>query len=178
MGKREINPYGMYLREQKENCKKKSLKLDLEAVLKSWKSFTGPQRAKYEKMSLEDRESLKMQRQLESKKGKTSFEKQEIRKMLKNKKDLELKSYKREEHKALRKDVDSSKIVLKLMIAEKKERFKKLVKEVETNEKELECLSTELSVSEQLLQNKKEMVNMYKKEYKELFSNNLSMKKQ
>ena len=33
--KREINPYGMYLREQKETCKKKCLKLDLEDVLKS-----------------------------------------------------------------------------------------------------------------------------------------------
>ena len=52
------------------------------------------------------------------------------------------------------------------MIAEKNESFKK---DVESNE---------LIVSEKQLQNKKEILAMYKKEYKELFSNNVSLKKQ
>ena len=84
-------------------------------------------------------------------------------KKLKNKKDLELKLCKHEEFKSIKQDVDSSKIILKHMIAEKKESFIKLAEDVESNEKEKECLSSELIVSEKQLQNKKEILAMYNK---------------
>ena len=66
----------MHLKEQKENCKKNSQKLDGEAVLSSWKSFTDLQKAKYKEMSLQDKERMKVQfgSTLETKKEKTSFD--------------------------------------------------------------------------------------------------------
>ena len=97
-------------------------------MLSSWKSFTDLQKAKYKEMSLQDKERMKVQfgSTIKTKREKTSFdfEKLEARQKLKSKKDLELKLRKREEFKSIKQDVDSSKIILQHMIAEKKESFK------------------------------------------------------
>ena len=82
--KREVNPYGMYLKELKENC---SQKLDLKSAFLTWSKMTDSQKEKYKEKSLQDRKVLKVKKQQSKDKIKNrtagSFIKQVIRKKLK-----------------------------------------------------------------------------------------------
>ena len=53
--KREVNCYGMYLKEQKELNKNISHKLDSEAMIKKWKDMNENQREVYKNQSIEDK---------------------------------------------------------------------------------------------------------------------------
>jgi hypothetical protein len=174
MRKREINCYGMFLKEQQEINGNSSKKLDIETMSVKWKGLSETEKAKYKQQSLEDREFLKTQSSsapIKGKKRKNLVEPVdvEMKKKLRNKKDSEVKAQKREEIVELKQDVSCSKNILAGMIAEKIETLAKYIQEVETDAIELESISKEILVSEKLVKNKKETLAMYKKEYKELY---------
>ena len=171
--RREINCYGMFLKEQKEISKKKSQKLDSQVVSEIWSRMSDSEKAKYKQQSLKDRDFIvarKVTQFKEKKKKKTDTEDIVRKKKMKNKKDTELKAQKREESSEMKKDLDCSRKMLDSMIVEKKDSSASLTKEIEFKDKEIEDVSNEIKLSEKLLLNKKERLVAIKKEYKELFN--------
>ena len=88
----------------------------------------------------------------------------------KNKKYNDLKSMKRKEMNALEKDANSSKIMLKQMISEKRGILEGIKQEIDGKANDISNLSKEIIFSDKLLKSKKEMLASVKKEYKELFT--------
>ena len=168
--RREINPYGMYLYEQKLELRVKNSarKLDVDAALERWRNMSEEERIKYKMMSFEDRKSLKVGDDKET----TVIESENVkdRKRLKKEYDAKMVAVKRKKTDDLKRDADCSKILLKSMIAEKRVALADIEKEIVGFDKELEKLGTEMCVAEKLKGFKKEELNVQKKEYKKLFA--------
>jgi hypothetical protein len=169
--RREINCFGMFLKEQKEISKKKSQKLDSEVVSEIWSRMSDSEKARYKQQSLKDRDFI-VARKVTQSKEKKKIDTEDIvrKKKMKNKKDTELKAQKREESAEMKKDLDCSRKMLDSMIVEKKDSSVSLTIEIELKDKEIEDVSNEIKLSEKLLLNKKERLVAIKKEYKELFN--------
>ena len=178
--KREINCYGMFLKEQKQLNSKTSQRLDSEAMIKKWKGLDETEKDVYRKKAAEDKifimgkKSLSETKDEDSKKG--SDEEERSKKNRRNKRDVEVKTKKRELFKETENDLSSAKLMLSCMIAEKEESLLVLGKSLEINEKEIARLSDENSLSARLLISKKEKLLVVKQNYKDLFSHN-SIKK-
>ena len=100
------------------------------------------------------------------------------KKILRNKRDTELKAQKRDETMEVKKDLCCSRDMLIKMIAEKKANMLILSNHLEVNEKEITDVSNEIRVSERLLKNKREKLSVVKKEYRELYASNVFTDKQ
>ena len=169
---REINCYGMFLKEQKQLNSKTSQRLDSEAMIKKWKGLKETEKDVYRKKAAEDKifimrnKSLSGTKDKDRKKGSDLEERS--KKNRRNKRDVEVKTKKREFVKEIENDVSSAKLMLSCMIAEKEV----LGKSLEINEKEITRLSDENSLSARLLISKKEKLLLVKQKYKDLFSHN------
>ena len=164
--KREINPYGMFLKEQKNNLKKANSeqKLNLDAVLKKWKNLKQEERVKYKEMSIEDKKCTAQ------KMKKTKKIKPDILKEQKRIKNTKSKATERRKKKSIELDVQNLKPLLSIMIAEKKSALVALDKEITGCKGEIHNLSQELLVSKKMVKFKIEKLNVIKKEYKKLFA--------
>ena len=179
--RREINCYGMYLKEQKELNLNISKKLDSEAMVKKWKSLSDSEKAVYKSRSLEDKAYVKASNDTSERKYKKKKSEPDVvlnKKVLRNKRDTELKAQKRDETMEVKKDLFCARNMLTKMIAEKKANMLTLSNEVEVNEKEITDVSNEIRVSERLLKNKREKLSVVKKEYRELYAGNVFTDKQ
>ena len=167
--RREINPYGMYLYEQKLELREKNSarKLDVDAALVRWRNMSEEERIKYKTMSFEDRKSLKVG---DGKETTVIEENMKDRKRLKKEYDAKTVAVKRKATDDLKRDAECSKVLLKSMIAEKRVALAGIEKEIIGCDEELEKLSTEMNVAEKLKGLKKEELNVVKKEYKKLFA--------
>ena len=167
--RREVNPLGMYLKEQKDLLRKgnSSRKLDMVAARRTWKNMTEEEKAKYKEMSKKDRDTITRQdaNEQSAKKIEDMLEK----KKAKNKKDAEVKAIKRGQLDLMKVDVQSSRALLCGLIDEKRAAIADMDKDILHCDREFEDLTKEMVVFDKLLSVKKSNLLELKKEYKELF---------
>ena len=173
--KREITPYGMYLKELKLNLEQKNISknIDLVSAHKNWSNLSDEETAKYKTMSLEDKQYIKAQAGREKVDIIVKKKKAE-RLILKRKKDAERMVVEREKVKMLNEDVEQSKKIIHTMLADKRAALLDLDKDIDEYKEQLENLSKELTVSEKLVLVKRDKLSLLKKDYKELFSKRLT----
>ena len=165
--KRETNPFGIYLKEQKRKIQEiNSLrKLDLKFEIKKWATLPEVEKLKYKQLSKDDRSSLEV---VKRKKG-DLFKKNEC-KIVKKKGDAKRMAGKRKIGDVWKKDVECSRTLLQDMLSDKKEALAVLNNEIIDYDTELERLESERIVTEKIKGAKKLKLSAIKKEYKDLFS--------
>ena len=167
--RREVNPLGMYLKEQKDILRKGngSRKLDMVAEMRTWRNMNTEGKAKYKQMSMNDRNTLT--RPDASEQSVEEIQDMLEKKKAKNRKDAEVKAIKKRQVDIMKVDVQSSRALMYGWIHEKKASIADLDQDILHCDRELEDLSKEIVVSDKLLAVKKSSLVALKKEYKELF---------